>query len=78
VRFRQAGSEQKRIFDATRHLTGPQPTDEQRRLAEALAQALHKHGVSKVMLALRKPWEEYGDGTPFPADLGDLGDLPEP
>lgn len=65
----------KRIFDATRHLTGPRPTDEQRQLADALARALQKHGVSKVMLTLRKLWEEHGGGTPFPADLGDL---PEP
>jgi integrase len=62
----------RRIFDATRHLTGPQPTDEQRQLAEALAQSLHQHGTAKVMLALRKLWEEHGGGTPFPADLGDL------
>jgi integrase len=61
----------KRIFEATRHLTGPQPTDEQRQLAEALAQSLHQHGTAKVMLALRKLWEEHGDGAPFPADFGE-------
>lgn len=60
----------KRIFDATRHLSGPQPTDEQRQLAAVLAQSLHQHGTAKVMLALRKLWEEHGNGTPFPADLG--------
>jgi integrase len=71
----QQEGNKKRIFDATRHLTGPQPTDEQRQLADALAQSLQQHGVSKVMLALRTLWEEHGDGTPFPAGLADL---PEP
>ena len=65
----------RRIFDATRYLTGDQLTDEQRQAADNLAATIQRHEVSATMRALKKMWEEHGDGTPFP---GDIHDLPEP
>jgi hypothetical protein len=40
-----------------------------------LTAAIQRHEVNATMRALKKMWEERGDGTPFP---GDIHGLPEP
>jgi integrase len=70
----QQEANKKRIFDATRPLTQMNPTEAQRTTADDLAKALRVHGINKTMLALKKMWDEQGDGTPFP---GDIHGMPE-
>jgi hypothetical protein len=70
----QQEANKKRIVDATRPLTQTNLTEAQRTTADDLAKALRVHGINKTMLALKKMWDEQGDGTPFP---GDIHGLPE-
>jgi hypothetical protein len=40
---------------------------EQRKAADQLAKALQMHEINATMRALKKMWEEHGDGTQSPA-----------